>query len=114
MLDKLNRTNLLYDIYGSLLTERQREMMRLYYSFNLSLAEIAEERGVSRQAVHDLIQRALASIEDFEEKLGLYEIYRFQESLLQEAGKILEKPVGAGEQQRLREIISELQQKIDQ
>lgn len=114
MLDKLNRTNLLYDIYGSLLTERQREMMRLYYSFNLSLAEIAEERGVSRQAVHDLIQRALASIEDFEEKLGLYEIYRFQESLLQEAGKILGKPVGAGEQQRLREIISELQQKIDQ
>lgn len=114
MLDKLNRTNLLYDIYGSLLTERQQEMLRLYYSFNLTLAEIAEERGVSRQAVHDLIRRALASLEDFEEKLGLYELYCFQESLLQEAGRILERKPEPGEQQRLREIIGQLQQKIEQ
>lgn len=114
MLDKLNRTNLLYDIYGSLLTERQRDVLRLYYSFNLSLTEIAAEYGVSRQAVHDLIRRALMSIEGFEEKLKLYELYCFQVELLQQAARILEKPVGPAEQKSLKEITEQLQRIIEQ
>lgn len=114
MLDKLNRTNLLYDIYSSLLTLRQQEVLRLYYSFNLSLGEIAAEYGISRQAVHDLIRRALASIEGFERKLGLYAQYCFQKSLLEEAGAILDRPVGAGEQRRLREIVARLNENNEQ
>ncbi|HOB28902.1 MAG: YlxM family DNA-binding protein [Dethiobacteria bacterium] len=114
MLDKLNRINLLYDIYSSLLTTRQQEVLQLYFSDNLSLAEIAAEYGISRQAVHDLIQRALVSIESFEEKLGLYALFCFQKSLLQEADRILEQPVGPREQRRLQEIINELQQKNEQ
>ena len=114
MLDKLNRINLLYDIYSSLLTTRQQEVLQLYFSDNLSLAEIAAEYGISRQAVHDLIQRALVSIESFEEKLGLYALFCFQTSLLQEADRILEQPVGPREQRRLQEIINELQQKNEQ
>lgn len=114
MLDKLNRTNLLYDIYSSLLTERQQEVLRLYYSYNLSLSEIAAEYGVSRQAIHDLIRRALVSIERFEEKLGLYALYCFQDTLLQEAGSILERPVGLRERRRLQEIIEQLQQNNEQ
>ena len=55
MLDKLNRINLLYDIYGSLLTTRQQEVLRLYFSDNYSLGEIAAEYGVSRQAIHCLL-----------------------------------------------------------
>ena len=114
MLDKLNRTNWLYDIYGSLLTERQRDVLQLYYSFNLSLAEIAAEYGVSRQAVHDLIRRAINAIESFEEKLKIYELYHSQMGLLQEAGEILKKPVGPGEQERLKEIVDQLQQRMEQ
>lgn len=114
MLDKLNRINLLYDIYSSLLTVRQQKVLRLYFSDNLSLSEIAAEYEISRQAVHDLIQRALTSIESFEEKLGLYALFCFQKRLLQEAGRILEQPVGPGEQRRLQEIIGELQQKNEQ
>ncbi|NMD43355.1 MAG: hypothetical protein GYA86_08625 [Firmicutes bacterium] len=114
MLDKLNRTNLLYDIYSALLTKRQQEVLQLYYSYNLSLAEIAVEYGVSRQAIHDLIRRALTSIESFEKKLGLYALYCFQDALLQEAGTILEQPVGPRERQRLREIIEQLQQNNEQ
>lgn len=114
MLDKLNRTNLLYDIYSSLLTKRQQAVLRLYFSYNLSLSEIAAEYGISRQAVHDLIRRARTAIEGFEEKLGLYALYCFQESLLQEAGRILEKPIGPVERRRLQEIIGDLQQKNEQ
>lgn len=114
MLDKLNRTNLLFDIYSSLLTKRQQEVLRLYYSDNLSLGEIAAEYGVSRQAIYDLIRRALTSIESFEEKLGLYAQYCFQEALLQEAGSLLEQSVGPRERRRLQEIIEQLQQNNEQ
>ena len=114
MLDKLNRINLLYDIYSSLLTTRQQEVLQLYFSDNLSMGEIAAEYGISRQAVHDLIQRALKAIESFEEKLGLYDLFCFQQRLLQEAGRILEQPLGPGERQRLQEIIGELRQKNEQ
>ncbi len=114
MLDKLNRINVLYDIYGSLLTARQQEVLKLYFSDNLSLGEIAANYGISRQAVHDLIKRALSSIEVFERKLGLYSLFCFQQKLLQEAGRILEKPLGATGKRRLREIVGELRQRNEQ
>ncbi len=114
MLDKLNRINVLYDIYGSLLTARQQEVLKLYFSDNLSLGEIAADYGISRQAVHDLIRRALSSIESFEEKLGLYNLFCFQQNLLQEACRILEKPLGAVEKRQLLEIIGELRRRNEQ
>ncbi|HPU01571.1 MAG: YlxM family DNA-binding protein [Firmicutes bacterium] len=114
MLDKINRINLLYDIYSSLLTVRQQEVLQLYFSDNLSMGEIAAAYGISRQAVHDLIQRALKAIEGFEEKLGLYELFCAQQKLLQEAERLLEQPPGPAELQRLKEIINELRRKNEQ
>lgn len=109
MLEEVNRINLLYDIYSPLLTERQQEVMQLYFSDNYSLAEIATEFGISRQAVHDLIQRTLSSIEKFEEKLGLYRLFNDQQDLLAEAEGLLgnSKP-GSKEIAKLRSIIEEL------
>jgi uncharacterized protein len=66
----LQRFALLIDFYGPLLTPRQQELMHAYYLEDLSLGEIAGEDGVSRQAVHDLIKRAEASLMEFEERLG--------------------------------------------
>ena len=60
----------LFDYYGRLLTENQQEQIRSYYLLDMSLAEIAEESGVSRQAVRDGIKRAEAALIDFEEKVG--------------------------------------------
>lgn len=77
MLDRLVRLTLLYDFYGPLLTERQQQFMELYYHQDWSLAEIAQEFDVSRQAVHDLLRRAQAALEGYEAKLGL--VQRFQE-----------------------------------
>ena len=71
--DDVTRQSLLYDFYGELLTERQKEVMELYNEENLSLAEIAEEFGIRRQGVHDALHKAQKALEEYERKLGLVE-----------------------------------------
>ncbi|AQS59431.1 YlxM family DNA-binding protein [Desulforamulus ferrireducens] len=68
---EFHRINLLYDFYGSLLTERQQKFIELYYGDDLSLGEIAEQYDVTRQAVHDTLKRAEQTLNNYEEKLGL-------------------------------------------
>lgn len=72
-LEKKQRVNLLMDCYEELLTDKQQEYLTLYYDEDLSLAEIADDLGVSRNAVHDNLKRAVASLEDYEKKLHLLE-----------------------------------------
>lgn len=62
---------LLLDFYGDMLTEKQRSMVDHYYNDDLSLAEIAENEGITRQGVRDSIKRAEAQMRDMEERLGL-------------------------------------------
>lgn len=81
-MERLVRTGLLYDFYGGLLTEKQQRVMELYFLENWSLAEIAATEGVSRQAVHDLLQRSEKTIEELEAKLGLLERYSRQQAIL--------------------------------
>ena len=66
---------LLFDYYGDMLTERQRMCLDLRYNQDLSLAEIAEELGVSRQGVHDNIIRAEAHLQKMEAKTGCVRRY---------------------------------------
>lgn len=61
---------LLFDYYGDLLTEKQRTCFDLYYNQDLSLSEIAEEAGISRQGVHDSLNRAETALRMMEEKTG--------------------------------------------
>ena len=75
MEDKAFRMTMLFDFYGDLLTDRQREFFDLYHNEDLSLAEIAENAGITRQGVRDVLVRAEATLNEFEEKTGL--IQRF-------------------------------------
>ena len=68
--DRLKRSMLL-DYYGELLTPRQRECYELHYNDDLSLSEIAEQCGISRQGAWDNIRRASDALEEMEEKTGL-------------------------------------------
>ncbi len=68
---------MLFDFFGELLTEKQREYFDLHYNADLSLAEIAEQEGISRQGVWDIIRRAEATLRRAEEKTGL--VRRFGE-----------------------------------
>ena len=65
------RMAMLYDFYGDLLTDRQKEFYDLYYNEDLSLAEIAENYGISRQGVRDVIVRAEATMTEIEDKTHL-------------------------------------------
>ena len=65
------RTLALYERYGALLTEHQREVIDLYLRSDWSLAEIASHQGTSRAAVHDLLRRSTKSLQDYEKRLGL-------------------------------------------
>ena len=64
---------ILYDFYGDMLTEKQRDFLNFYYNDDLSLSEIAENEGITRQGVRDAIKRAEAQMLDMESKLGLCE-----------------------------------------
>nr|MDD6336637.1 YlxM family DNA-binding protein [bacterium] len=70
-MDAFVRMGWLLDYYGGLLTEHQRALMELHYGQDLSLGEIAQQRGISRQAVADVLGRAGQTLEDMEQKLGL-------------------------------------------
>ena len=70
-MEKIFEQAILYDFYGALLNEHQRMIFEEYVIDNFSLSEIAEEHGISRQGVHDLIKRISRILESYEEKLHL-------------------------------------------
>ena len=74
-IEKTNRMNALFEFYAALLTDKQMNYIELYYADDYSLAEIAEEFQVSRQAVYDNIKRTEKILEDYEMKLHMYSDY---------------------------------------
>ena len=73
VMNRILEQALLYDFYGELLTKHQKEVYEQFILDDLSLSEIAESAGISRQGVHDLIRRCQKSLEGYEEKLHLVE-----------------------------------------
>ncbi len=67
------KTTLVYDFYGELLTDKQKEIYELYYQNDMSLSEIAAELEISRQAVRDQLKRTEKILSDYEDKLRLVE-----------------------------------------
>ena len=83
-------TCLALDFYGNLLTDKMRELTEYYYFDDLSLAEISDTVGISRQAVHDTVRRSSKLLEDYEEKLGLIRRFTLQKQEIDEAIKLLD------------------------
>ena len=89
MFEKNLRLSVLFDAYGSLLTSDQQNMFDLYYNEDLSLAEIAEHTGLSRQGVRYAIKHAEEALINYEEKLGLSRKTELLLSNLSEAEDII-------------------------
>ncbi|MCF6463363.1 YlxM family DNA-binding protein [Clostridium sp. Cult1] len=77
MVEKLVEVGILFDFYGKLLSERQFTAIELYYVHDLSLAEIGEELGISRQSVYDTLKRAEENLYEYEKTLGLVKKFDF-------------------------------------
>ena len=89
-IERVEYASMLYDFYGSLLNESQNEIMALYHEDNLSLSEIAEELGQTRQAVHYKLRKAEKALKSYEEKLGLVSSYKENRQRAQKAYRIIE------------------------
>ena len=103
-LKDLIEASMLFDFYSDLLDEHKREIYGEYVMNDMSLSEISESVGISRQGVYDIIKRCTKQLREYEERLGL--VKRFRE-LKADAGK-LEKISEKLEKQGLSEIAAEL------
>ena len=103
---------LLYDFYGELLTEHQKEIYEQFVLEDLSLSEIAESEGISRQGVHDLIKRCNKLLEGYEAKLHLVEKLLSVMEKIQKINELLdsesEDPVIQNVRQIAVDILEEL------
>ncbi|MBQ8005801.1 MAG: YlxM family DNA-binding protein [Clostridia bacterium] len=88
MFEKNLNMGYLLDFYGEVLTERKREVLGFYYNDDLSLSEIAEELGISRQGVRDIIKKAEDELVFLEEKLHLAEKFDLAQKSIARAKQI--------------------------
>ena len=100
--------SLLMDLYGSLLTEKQNNIMDLYYNDDLSLAEISELNNTSRQAIHDLIKRCYKLLLSYEDKLHLLQKSLNRDNKVMDLLKYLKNNCNLNEEQ-LNEISKKLE-----
>ena len=93
-MDNLIERGMLFDFYGDLLTEHQQKIYSLVISDDLSLSELSEEEGISRQGIHDLIKRCDKLLEGYEEKLGLVAKFRRVKGKISEIDGFIEGESG--------------------
>ena len=97
-------TGWLLAFYGPLLTERQRELLLLSCEEDMSLAEIAQQAGVSRQGVHDILHRATQQLYEFEDKLGMLSRFRRMQDGLDGLLSFLNDIQGAASQEQVAAV----------
>ena len=82
MFEKDLTISYLLDFYGEILSERKQTVLSMYYNEDMSLSEIADEIGISRQGVRDLLKKSEDELTFFEEKLGLFKTFKEAQGLL--------------------------------
>lgn len=107
-LDEIVELSYLYDFYGALLKENHRDIFEDYILNDLSLGEIARERGITRQGVYDVVKRCRTKLRQYEEKLHL--VHKFQ--LMKEKLQEIEGIAGKGQDKESALAITELAEEI--
>lgn len=103
---------LLYDFYGELLTDHQKEVYEQFVLEDLSLSEIAEAAGISRQGVHDLVKRCNKILEGYEAKLHLVEKFLSVKDKVQQMNELLESEQQNERIQHVRQIAGEILEEL--
>ena len=108
MIDEFARNGSLLELYGKLLTAKQREILELYYLENWSLSEIAEYLKISRQGVYDILQRAVRQLNLYENKLGLLKRDEQRQKILTEIIDDINKTFDASEFLKLAPFLEKI------
>ncbi len=106
-LEKTVELSLLYDFYGGLLSEHKRQIFEDYVLNDLSLSEVAESAGMTRQGVHDVIKSCEKSFEKYESVLQLAAKYKAASKKCDEIYDIAQK-IGTPDSKRIAELIQEI------
>ena len=96
--------SLLFEFYGNLLTEKQKSILNDFLNNNLSLTEIAESYGVTRQAINDLIKRTIKILQSYEDKLGLLAKFKNIKSKVEKASLCID----SGDNQKVKEYLNDI------
>lgn len=113
-MDKTLRDSLLMDFYGELLPKRQKDVIKLYYEEDLSLSEISEEFGISRQGVHDALKKGQHSLAEYEKCLGLIQRFQDQRQKIRDLHKELENIIDNKQgEEGLEENLNKLKELIE-
>ena len=105
-MEKIVAQGLLYDFYGELLTEHQRRVYEDVVFNDMSLSEIAEEQGISRQGVYDLVKRCDKILSGYEEKLKLVEKFNRTKKMVEEIKQLAVQYKQSGESSLIDKIES--------
>ena len=108
MYDETLQMTILFDFFGDLLTEKQREYFDLYHNEDLSLSEIAEKAEITRQVVYDIIRRAEKMLVEIERKTGIVNRWRESRTELERAEALAQELLrhsGAGRASELSQAI---------
>lgn len=103
-MEKIVKQALLYDFYGELLTDHQKQVYEDVVLNDYSFTEVAEERGISRQGVHDLIKRCNKILEDYEEKLKLVEKFLTTKQMVEQIDALLTEYRNEKNEEKLEQI----------
>ena len=103
-IDEKVEISALYNVYGNMLTAKQRDIVEMFYNLDMSLAEIAESYNITRQAVRDVLVRAGETLKKAEEELHVYRD-------VCELSEILADVKSSGSIERLDKIITTLEEK---
>ena len=114
MIDEYTKQSLLFDYYGGLLTKRQQELMNLYHEENLSLSEVAEELGISRQGVYDTVRNAEIALTGYEKKLKLVKLFEETEAAIKKIDSTIEELIIENtNNEQLKQKLSDIKNIID-
>ena len=103
-MEKILEQTLLYDFYGELLTEHQRQVYEDVVLNDFSLSEVAAARGISRQGVHDLVRRCNKTLEEYEEKLHLIEKFMITKEKVHQINQLSNEYIKSGDIESIHSI----------
>ena len=108
MMEKIVKVAQLYDIYGQLLNEKQRDVINCYYNEDLSLQEIADNDGKSKQAISDMINRSVDKLFEFENELSLLKSKNELKASLFDIRELIESSNNKEAIRKLTELIEKI------